>query len=67
MTKAEVLRRLSRVVDGHNGKTSEMVRNLKTCPEFQQSCQILAKALERNRYGRKAWNVKPPAGLVPPG
>jgi len=67
MTRAGVLAKLSRVIEGRNGKTSEMVRKLKTCPEFQQSCQILARALERNTYGRKPATTKAPVGLVPPG
>ena len=67
MTKKSVLRELQRVIEGRTGKTSEIVREFKTCPQFQQSCQILAQALQHNTYGRKRSALKAPAGLVPPG
>jgi hypothetical protein len=67
MTKKRVLQDLQRVVEGQTRKTSEIVREFKKCPQFQQSCQILARALQHNTYGRKTSPVKPPAGLVPPG
>ena len=67
MTKESVLRELQRVVDGQTRKTSEIVREFKKCPQFQQSCQILARALQHNTYGRKGSGMKVPAGLVPPG
>jgi hypothetical protein len=67
MTKKNVLRELQRVVDGQTRKTSEIVREFKKCPQFQQSCQILARALQHNTYGRKTSAMKAPPGLVPPG
>jgi hypothetical protein len=67
MTKKNVLRELQRVVDGRTRKTSEIVREFKKCPQFQQSCQILAQALQHNTYGRKRSALKVPARLVPPG
>jgi hypothetical protein len=66
MTKPEVLAKLSRVAEGQHGKASEMVRDFKTCPQFQQACHILARALEGNTYSRKGQTTKAPAGLVPP-
>ena len=67
MTKKRVLRELQRVVDGQTRKTSEIVREFKKCPQFQQSCQILTRALQHNTYGRKGSGMKVPAGLAPPG
>jgi hypothetical protein len=67
MTKKSVLRELQRVVDGRTSKTSEIIREFKKCPQFQQSCQILAQALQHNTYGRKRSALKAPVGLVPPG
>ena len=67
MTKKRVLRELQRVVEAQTRKTSEIVREFKKCPQFQQSCQILAQALQHNSYGRKTSAVKAPAGLAPPG
>ncbi len=67
MTKKNVLRELQRVVEGRTRKTSEIVREFKKCPQFQQSCQILAQALQHNTYDRKRSALKAPAGLVPPG
>ena len=67
MTKKNVLRELQRVVDGQTRKTSKIVREFKKCPQFQQSCQILARALQDNTYGRKGSGMKAPATLVPPG
>ena len=67
MTKKNVLRELLRVVDGQTQKTSEIVREFKKCPHFQQSCQILARALQHNSYGRKRSGMRVPAGLAPPG
>ena len=67
MTKKRVLQELQQVVDGQTRKTSEIVREFKKCPQFQQSCQILARALQHNTYGRKGSSLKAPAGLVPPG
>ena len=67
MTKKNVLRELQRVVEGRTRKTSEIVREFKKCPQFQQSCQILAQALQHNTYGRKRSVMKAPVGLVPPG
>jgi hypothetical protein len=67
MTKKHVLRELQRVVEGQTRKTSEIVREFKKCPQFQQSCQILAQALQHNTYGRKGSAVEAPAGLVLPG
>ena len=67
MTKKNVLRELQRVVEGQTRKTSEIVREFKKCPHFQQSCQILAQALQHNTYGRKASAMKAPPGLVPLG
>jgi hypothetical protein len=67
MTKKSALRELERVVDGQTRKTSEIVREFKKCPQFQQSCQILVRALQHNIYGRKGSAMKAPAGLVPPG
>jgi hypothetical protein len=67
MTKKNVLRELRRVVDGRTRKTSEIVREFKKCPQFQQSCQILAQALQHNTYGLKRSAPKVPYGLVPPG
>ena len=67
MTKKNVLRELQRVVEGRTRKTSEIVREFKQCPQFQQSCHILAQALQHNTYGRKRSAIKAPAGLVPPG
>ena len=67
MTKKSVLRELQRVVEGRTRKTSEIVREFKKFPQFQQSCQILAQALQHNTYGRKRSALKVPVGLVPPG
>jgi hypothetical protein len=67
MTKKSVLRELQRVVEGRTRKTSSIVREFKKCPQFQQSCQILAQALQHNTYGLKRSAMKAPAGLVPPG
>ena len=68
MTRKKVLEGLRQVIEGHNGKTSEIVREFKKCPQFQQCCQILAQALQHNTYGRnKRSAMKGPAGLVPPG
>ncbi len=67
MTKKRVLRELQRVVEGQTRKTSEIVLEFKKCPQFQQSCQILAKAIQHNSYGRTTSAAKAPAGLVPPG
>ena len=67
MTKKNVLSELHRVIEGQTGKTSQIVREFKTCPQFQQSCQILVQALQRNTYGRKSPAMKTPLGLVPPG
>ena len=38
MTKKKVLEELRRVIEGNTGKTSEVVREFKTCPQFQQCC-----------------------------
>ena len=67
MTRKKVIEGLRLVIEGHNGKTSEIVREFKRCPQFQQCCQILAQALQNNTYGRKRSAMKAPAGLVPPG
>ena len=67
MTKKKVLEGLRRVIEGNTGKTSEVVREFKQCPQFQQCCYILSQALQHNTYGRKRSATKAPAGLVPPG
>ena len=67
MTKKNVLRELQRVVEGRTRKTSEIVREFKKCPQFQQSCHILAQALQHDTYGRKRSDPTAPAGLAPPG
>jgi hypothetical protein len=67
MTKKKVLEGLRKVIEGNTGKTSEVVREFRQCPQFQQSCQILSQALQQNTYGRKGSAMKAPAGLVPPG
>ena len=67
MTKKKVLEGLRRVIEGNTGKTSEVVREFKQCPQFQQCSQILSQALQHNTYGRKRSSTKAPAGLVPPG
>ena len=67
MTKKKVLEGLRRVIEGNTGKTSEVVREFKQCPQFQQCCYILSQALQHNTYGRKRSTTKAPAGLVPPG
>ena len=67
MTKKKVLEGLRRVIAGNTGKTSEVVREFKQCPQFQQCCQILSQALQHNTYGRKRSATKAPFGLVPPG
>jgi hypothetical protein len=67
MTKKKVLSELQRVIEGQPGKTSRIVREFKTCPQFQQSCQILVQALQHNTYGRKSTAMQTPLGLVPPG
>jgi len=54
MTKKNVLSDLQRVIEGQTGKTSQIVREFKRCPQFQQSCQILVHALRHNVYGRKS-------------
>ena len=61
------LEELRRVIEGNTGKTSEVVREFKQCPQFQQCCHILSQALQHNTYGRKSSATKAPAGLVPPG
>ena len=67
MTKKNVLSELQRVIEGQTGKTSQIVREFKRCPQFQQSCQILVRALQHNAYGCKSPAMKAPLGLVPPG
>jgi len=67
MTKKNVLSALQRVIEGQTGKTSQIVREFKKCPQFQQSSQILVHALRLNVYGRKSPAMKAPLGLVPPG
>src|SRR6202042_2321061 len=67
MTKKKVLEGLRRVIEGNTGKTSEVVREFKQCPQFQQCCFILSQALQHNTYGRKSSATKAPVGLVPPG
>ena len=67
MTKKNVLRDLQRVIEGQTGKTSQIVREFKTCPQFRQSCEILVHALQHNTYGRKSPGMTTPLGLVPPG
>ena len=67
MTKKDVLSELQRLIEGQTGKTSQIVREFKGCPQFQQSCQILVHALRHNTYGRKSPAMKAPLGLVPPG
>jgi hypothetical protein len=67
MTKKKVLEGLRRVIEGNTGKTSEVVREFKQCPQFQQCCHILSLALQHSTYGRKRSATKAPPGLVPPG
>jgi hypothetical protein len=67
MTKIKILAELTRVIEGHTGKTSEIVREFKRCPQFQQCCKILAQALQHNSYSRKHSATMAPPGLVPPG
>jgi hypothetical protein len=67
VTKKNVLSELQRVVEGQTGKTSQIVREFKKCPQFQQSCQILVHALRHNVYGRKSPAMKAPLGLMFPG
>jgi hypothetical protein len=67
MTKAKVLAELERVVEGRTAKSSEIVREFRTCPQFQQCSRILAQALQYGGYSRKRSATKVPPGLVPPG
>jgi hypothetical protein len=67
MTKKNVLSELQCAIEGQTGKTSQIVREFKRCPQFQESCQILVHALRYNVYGRKTPAMKAPLGLVPPG
>jgi hypothetical protein len=67
MTKTKVLADLERVIEGRTAKSSEIVREFRTCPQFQQCCRILAQALQYSGYSRKRSATKAPAGLVPPG
>jgi hypothetical protein len=67
MTKTKVLAELERVVEGRTAKSSEVVREFRTCPQFQQCCRILAQALQYSGYSRKRSATKAPPGLVPPG
>jgi hypothetical protein len=67
MTRKIVLCELQRVIEGQAGETSQVVREFKTCPQFQQACHILLQALQHNTYGRKSAAMKAPLGLVPPG
>jgi hypothetical protein len=67
MTKAKVLADLHRVVEGHIVTSSEIVREFRKCPQFQQCCRILAQALQYSGYSRKRSTTKAPPGLVPPG
>ena len=66
MSRERVLEELRRVIDGHTGRTSEIVREFKTCPQFRQCSQILTRALQ-HCSGRSRALIKTPAGLVPPG
>jgi len=66
MSKERVLEELRRVIEGRTGKTSEIVREFKTCPQFRQCCQILSRALQQGAFGRRS-ALKTPSGLVPPG
>jgi hypothetical protein len=67
MTKKKVLEGLRRVIEGNTGKTSEVVREFKQCPQFQQCCHILSQALQHNTYGRKRSATKAPSGLIARG
>jgi hypothetical protein len=67
MSKERVLEELRRVIDGRAGKTSEIVQEFKTCPQFRQCSQILTRALQHCTSGRSRSLIKTPAGLVPPG
>jgi hypothetical protein len=67
MTKAKVLADLERVIEGRTAKSSEIVREFRTCPQFQQCCRILAQALQYSGYSRNRSATKAPPGLVPPG
>ena len=69
MTKRQVVEELSQVVRGESAKTSEIVREFLTCPQFQSSSRALQEALQHNQYGhgRKGSSLPPPAGFVPPG
>ncbi len=67
MNKKRVLKELRRVIDGRTDKTSAIVREFKTCPQFRQSGQILSAALQHGTAGRLRSLVKAPAGLVLPG
>jgi PRTRC genetic system protein C len=67
MTKAAVIRELARIQEKNAGRTSEALREFKTCPQFRQCCHILARALQRDTYGRGRSALKVPAGLVLPG
>jgi hypothetical protein len=67
MSKQRVLNELRRVIEGRTSKTSEIVREFKTCPRFQRSCQILSRALQDGGARRSRSAMKTPSGLVPPG
>ena len=54
MTKKKVLEGLRRVIEGNTGKTSEVVREFKQCPQFQQCCHILSQGMCCN-LGRVIW------------
>src|ERR1700674_1385106 len=65
MSKDRVLEELRRVIEGRTGKTSEIVREFKTCPQFRQCCQLLSRAVQHGTYGRRP-ALKTPSGLAPP-
>ena len=67
MSRERVLEELRRVIDGRTGRTSEIVREFKTCPQFRQCSQILTRALQHCISGRSRSLIKTPAELVPPG
>jgi hypothetical protein len=60
MTKKKVLQGLRRVIKGNTGKTSEVVREFKQYPQFQQCCHILSQALQHNTIACSSFI---PAGL----
>ena len=65
MSKERVLEELRRVIEGRTSKTSEIVREFKTCPQFRQCCQVLSRALQQGAFGRRS-ALRPPSATCSP-